>query len=226
MEMFVHIALFLLGVFLIWNGVNSLKKLKENNKQWEEIERTYIVPNDVYREFREENFEEAKYWVGKFKKYISILSIMSIICGILPVLGIFFINKELNTDFMLLGNTSFILLVVSFLTVMYCNNTGTAIFLNGAIGVIIWFDTKYKLLINLFANKEEVMVVKSVRDLFNEYIKEKYDDRLFINYTADILYGEQTHGRMFFLLTLYVGLFLFFLAFIFDNSFYQKIISF
>ncbi|MBR7002415.1 MAG: hypothetical protein IKI11_07140 [Neisseriaceae bacterium] len=226
MEMFVHIALFLLGVFLIWNGVNSLKKLKENNKQWEEIERTYIVPNDVYREFREENFEEAKYWVGKFKKYISILSIMSIICGILPVLGIFFINKELNTDFMLLGNTSFILLVVSFLTVMYCNNTGTAIFLNGAIGVIIWFDTKYKLLINLFANKEEVMVVKSVRDLFNEYIKEKYDDRLFINYTADMLFGEQTHGRMFFLLTLYVGLFLFFLAFIFDNSFYQKIISF
>lgn len=43
MEMFIHIALFLLGVFLIWNGINSLKKLKENNLQWTEIERKYYL---------------------------------------------------------------------------------------------------------------------------------------------------------------------------------------
>ena len=226
MEMFVHIALFLLGVFLIWNGVNSLKKLKENNKQWEEIERTYIVPNDVYREFREENFEEAKYWASKFKKYISIFSIMSIICGIFPVFSIFFINKELNIDFMLFGYISLILFVISFLIVAYCNDERPFIPLNGAIGVFVPFKTRYNLLIELFSNKETIIIVKSVRDLFNEYIKEKYEDNLFIQYTTGMLYEEQILGRMFFLLTLYIGLFLFFLAFIFDNSFYQKIISF
>ena len=225
MEMFIHIALFLFGVFLIWNGLNSLKKLKINNEKWQEIEQFYIVPNDVYREFREENFEEAKYWVNKFKKYISIGSIMSILCGILPVLGIFFINKELNTDFMLLGNISFFLFFVSFLIIVYCNDEKTFI-LNGAISVLIYFDTKYKLLINLFSDKEEINAVKSLKDKFTEYIKSKHEDGYFIDYTSETLYKEQIYGRMFLLLTLYLGFFLFFLAFIFDNSFYQKIISF
>lgn len=225
MEMFIHIALFLFGVFLIWNGFNSLKKLKENNQKWQEIEQFYIVQNDVYREFREENFEEAKYWVSKFKKYISISSIMSILCGILPILGIFFINKELNTDFILLGNISFFLFFASFLIIIYCNDEKTFV-INGAIGVLIYFDTKYKLLINLFSDKQEINTVKNLKDKFTEYIKLKHDDGYFINYTSETLYKEQIHGRMFFLCTLYMGLFLFFWSFIFDKNFYQQIISF
>ena len=219
----VILTLFLLGIIFIYIGFNSLKQLKENNKKWQEIEQFYIVPNDVYLEFRQEQFEEAKFLVRKFQKYIPILSIMSIACGVLSLLGIFFINHNIHFNLEYLGYVSLILIISSIpLYRLISGDEG----LEGFIFMMIWLNTKYKLLINLFSDKEKYFVVKSIHELFLEYIKEKYEN--IISGPLIPIDGHKTHinGRISALFIFYLGIFLFLTTFIFDNQFYQKVISF
>ena len=110
MEILINILLFVLGVVLIGSGRYSLKMLDENNRRWSEVERTYIIPRDVYYERRKETFEEAKYWVKKFQKYIP-NSIKSIYCLwiFIPVCD-FFQGQDLSFDLIFLGYASFAML--------------------------------------------------------------------------------------------------------------------
>lgn len=217
--MITQTLLFIVGLLFIWIGFNSLSKLKENNQKLREIERTYIVPNDVYYEKRKETFEEAKQLVKKFQRYIPILSNMSIVCGILSLLGIFLINQNINADLTLFGYSSFAMLLLSVFSIYFVSQDDTG----GFIDTMVYLNTKYNLIVKRFLNKEEILVVKSIKDIFSEYISE---DGYMVVYREKYLYLWHINGRILALFSLYLGIFLFLIAFIFDKNFYQMIISF
>ena len=224
MEILINILLLVLGVVLIGSGRYSLKMLDENNRRWLEVERTYIVPRDVYYERRKETFEEAKYWVKKFQKYIPILSKASIACGFLSLFAIFFKGQDLSFDLIFLGYASFAMLAISiFAFFISADFDGNGKFLNLFL-IMIFLNTRYKLLITLFCDSKS-LVVRNIKDLFEDYFKNKYETYLF-DENSSTGYDDHINGRLFSLSTLFLGIFLFLIAFVFDKNFYQMVVLF
>ena len=107
MEMFIHIALFLLGVFLIYDGYNSLKKLQENKQKWQKITlQSSSFDKNIYEEY-----QQADIIVAKFDKFINILSKLSIIDGTIICLGILMIicGFSFYLNLSVIGNIGIIL---------------------------------------------------------------------------------------------------------------------
>ena len=77
---------------------------------------------------------------------------------------------------------------------------------------------------NLFCDNKS-LVVRSIEDLFYDYFKNRYE---ILNRNGFARYGYRYHinGRLFSLSTLFLGIFLFLIAIIFDRNFYQMIVLF
>ena len=225
MEILINILLFVLGVVLIGSGRYSLKMLDENNRHWSEVERTYIIPRDVYYERRKETFEEAKYWVKKFQKYIPILSKASIACGFLSLFAIFFKGQDLGFDLIFVGYTSLAMFAITIIAVFVSAGFEHGIPLNNLFFIMIFINTRYKLLMDLFCDNKS-LVLRSIKDLFEDYFRNRYETCLFTDINDTIYYDYHINGRLFSLSTLFLGTFLFLIACIFDKNFYQMVILF
>ncbi|MBO7080503.1 MAG: hypothetical protein J6V99_00465 [Neisseriaceae bacterium] len=206
MEILINILLFVLGVVLIGSGRYSLKMLDENNRRWSEVERTYIIPRDVYYERRKETFEEAKYWVKKFQKYIPILSKASIACGFLSLLAIFFKGQDFGFDLIFVGYTSLAMLAISIFAFFISADFDRSLPFDQLFLIMIFINTRYNLLMNLFCDNKS-LVVRSIEDLFYDYFKNRYE---ILNSNGFARYGYRYHinGRLFSLSTLFLGIFL------------------
>lgn len=227
MEMFIHITLFLLGVFLIYDGYNSLKKLKENKQKWQKITlQSSSFDKNIYEEY-----QQADIIIGKFNKFINILSKLSIIDGTIICLGILIIILDfgihLNLSFFGIIGVILIFSILSpFIFIFILSVDGLDEY-SECSRLYYKYNTTYYLLCNYFEYEYESKVSK------NKGVIQDYDYTKKFNYecvTTDKLdlfdTGLRIEFRFFCILLFYIGLFLFFLAFIFDNSFYQKIISF
>ena len=221
METLINIGLFVLGVVLIGSGIYSLKMLNENNRRWLEVERTYIIPRDVYYERRKETFEEAKYWVKKFQKYIPILSKASIACGFLSLFAIFFKGQDLGFDLIFVGYTSLAMFAITIMIFFISADFDRSLPFDKLFLIIIFINTRYNLLMSLFCDNKS-LVVRSIEDLFYDYFKNRYE---ILNRNGFARYGYRHHinGRLFSLSTLFLGIFLFLIACIFDKNFYQMV---
>ncbi|MBR7002815.1 MAG: hypothetical protein IKI11_09170 [Neisseriaceae bacterium] len=226
MEMFIHIALFLLGVFLIYDGYNSLKKLQENKQKWQKITlQSSSFDKNIYEEY-----QQADIIVAKFDKFINILSKLSIIDGTIICLGILMIicGFSFYLNLSVIGNIGIILslaILTPVIWMMLGNSLGNEF--EQTLQEYYKSNKKYSLLCNYFEYEYENKVAE------NKGIIKDYD------YTKNFSYkcvasdksdffdtGIYITIRFLCVLLFYIGLFLFFWAFIFDNSFYQKIISF
>lgn len=233
MEMFIHIALFLLGLFLLWNGLNSLKKLKENNKQWEEIKiLSHSFDNKLMKEY-----EEVEEYIKKINKYFPLILNIQIITGILCIFGSLFLYSNLPNNFDIkltfISYLSIVLLSIPFVVVLFTHFSYFDFF-DVFLDTLVSCDIFFKLHINYFHlsykhRKAEVLSENNLNiydfcDNFNfNYLIEKKKKGY---YSMGVKVFSLELFSPSFLLMLHIGLFLFFLAFIFDNSFYQKIISF
>ncbi|MBR5940107.1 MAG: hypothetical protein IKZ88_02520 [Neisseriaceae bacterium] len=232
MEMFIHIALFLFGVFLIWNGLNSLKKLKENNQKWQEIG---ILSHSFDNELKEE-YEEVAEYVKYINKYFPLIMKIQFIIGVLCVLGSFILfSNFLNSFYMdlsFIGHISFVLLFIPF-AVLVITHFSYFDFFDVFLNSLVSCNKFFKLHINYFSLIYKYRKEISLSNNLNVY---NYQDNFNLNYLIEKKKKGyyKTGVKVFslellspiFLLMFYIGLFLFFLAFIFDKNFYQKIISF
>ncbi|MBQ9620283.1 MAG: hypothetical protein IJR44_07320, partial [Neisseriaceae bacterium] len=186
----------------------------------------YIIPRDVYYERRKETFEEAKYWVKKFQKYIPILSKSSIACGSLSLFAIFFKGHDFGFDLIFVGYTSLamfaITIMIFFISADFDENGS---FLN-LFHIMIFLNTQYNLLITLFCDNKS-LIVRSIKDLFEDYFKnENKYEIYFFHEDSTTGYNHHINGRLFSLSTLFLGIFLFLIAFVFDKNFYQMVVLF
>ncbi|MBQ9682240.1 MAG: hypothetical protein IJV35_03100 [Neisseriaceae bacterium] len=217
MELFVYIVLFLLGVFFIRNGLNSLKKLEENNQKWERL----LTRKS---EFYLANFLEAQELIKKLKRYISFLARFELLNGTLVILLTLFAISGTNTnsDFSTIGTFSLILLGVAFFINALCSHgemfsafTGTSFAIN------IPFIKRYELVIDYLSNECEDNFC-NIEECFEYYIKEKKWG--FGSYETN--YRNTIFFRKIILTCGYSGFLLFIIAFYFDFSFRQMVVGF
>ena len=90
---------------------------------------------------------------------------------------------------------------------------------------MIFINTRYKLLMDLFCDNKS-LVLRSIKDLFEDYFRNRYETCLFTDINDTIYYDYHINGRLFSLSTLFLGIFLFLIACIFDKNFYQMVILF
>lgn len=83
MENIVYYFLIVFGAILVWISCNDLRKLKENNAQWAEIERQSHLYN-------QDNYAEAEKLVKKLQKIIPFLAKFSLLNGIFAIVGSLF----------------------------------------------------------------------------------------------------------------------------------------
>lgn len=225
MEMFIHIALFLLGVFLIYDGYNSLKKLQENKQKWQKITlQSSSFDKNIYEEY-----QQADIIVAKFDKFINILSKLSIIDGTIICLGILMIIYDfsfyLNLSFLgIIGIILIFAILSPFIFIFILSVDGLDEY-SECSKLYYKYNTTYSLLCNYFEYEIKVSENKGIiRDY--DYIKKFNYERVAKDKLDLFDTGFRIEVRFFCILLFYIGIFLFFLAFIFDNVFYQKIISF
>lgn len=223
MELFVYIVLFLLGVFFIRNGLNSLKKLEENNKKWERL----LTRKS---EFYLANFLEAQELIKKLKRYISFLARFELLNGTLVILfTLLAISGNITgSDFSGIGTFSLILLGVAIFIEMLCWSAGDSlpaiwgeIFGTGE-AVDIPLTKRYQLLVD-FLDKECRDNFCELSDCFDDYLRNKKYPHMG---SDDTDYRNNTRFRYIILTCGYSGFLLFIIAFYFDFSFRQMVVDF
>ncbi|MBR7002800.1 MAG: hypothetical protein IKI11_09090, partial [Neisseriaceae bacterium] len=80
MENIVYYFLIVFGAVLVWISCNDLRKLKENNAQWAEIEQQSHLYN-------QDNYAEAEKLVKKLQKIIPFLSKFALLNGVFAIIG-------------------------------------------------------------------------------------------------------------------------------------------
>ena len=222
METFVYFVLFLLGVFFIRNGLNSLKKLEENNQKWERL----LTQKS---EFYLANFLEAQELIKKLKRYIPFLARFELLNGTLVILFTLFALSGNNTssDLSTIGTFSLILLGSAFGLEMICLIGFDSIFheiFGTGTAVNIPLTKRYQLLVD-FLDKECKDNFCEISDCFDDYIRTKTRSVAYIE-NDDTNYRSNTQFRYLILTFGYSGFLLFITAFYFDFSFRQMVVDF
>lgn len=224
METFVYFVLFLLGIFFIHNGLNSLKKLEENNQKWERL----LTRKS---EFYLANFLEAQELIKKLKRYISFLARFELLNGTLVVLfTLFAISGNITgSDFSGIGTFSLILLGVALALEVICwvggHDSLSGIFqeiFGTGEAVDIPLTTRYQLVVD-FLDKECRDNFCELSDCFDDYLRNKKFPHMG---TDDTDYRNNTRFRYIILTCGYSGFLLFMIAFYFDFSFRQMVVDF
>ncbi|MBR7002420.1 MAG: hypothetical protein IKI11_07165 [Neisseriaceae bacterium] len=217
MELFVYIVLFLLGVFFIRNGLNSLKKLEENNQKWERL----LTRKS---EFYLANFLEAQELIKKLKRYISFLARFELLNGTLVILfTLLTVSGNIsNSDFSTIGTFSLILLGGSFFLNVLCSNGEMfSAFTGTSFAISIPFIKRYELVID-YLSKECKDNFCNIEECFAYYIREKKLE--FGSYETN--YRNTIFFRNIIFSFGYSGFLLFIIAFYFDFSFRQMVVDF
>ena len=141
MENIVYYFLIVFGAILVWISCNDLRKLKENNAQWAEIEQQSHL-------YKQDNYEEAEKLVKKLQKIIPFLAKFSLLNGVFAIvgslLGLVGLFNNINLNLYYVGYISIIVLFLSVMGIfslafgmIKTNSTGIAIFIR--------FNNRYKL---------------------------------------------------------------------------------
>lgn len=232
----IHILSFLFGIFLIYNGYNSLKKLDDNNIKWEKIK---INSSSFNIELRDE-FNKTSQLINKLSKFINILSKLSIVIGlailVFTLITTLKINPNINLHFIgylgiILISLFFLPFIVSLsLIILFSDgNGGATSLISECFDFYYKSNTQYDLLCNYFEYEYEKNISKTKGTIQNYDYNKKHNYELVVSRKqkhSDFFNYKETHRRFYILLSYYLGLLLFFLAFTFDNQFYQKVISF
>lgn len=223
METFVYFVLFLLGIFFIYNGLNSLKKLEENNQKWERL----LTRKS---EFYLANFLEAQELIKKLKRYISFLARFELLNGILVILfTLLAISGNItSSDLSSVGTFALVLLGIALFVEIVSWSGGDSlqaiwgeIFGTGD-AVDIPLTKRYQLLVD-FLDKECRDNFCELSDCFDDYLRNKKFPHMG---TDDTDYRNNTRFRYIILTCGYSGFLLFIIAFYFDFSFRQMVIDF
>ncbi|MBP3222277.1 MAG: hypothetical protein J6M43_09625 [Neisseriaceae bacterium] len=223
METFVYFVLFLLGIFFIYNGLNSLKKLEENNQKWERL----LTRKS---EFYLANFLEAQELIKKLKRYISFLARFELLNGTLVILlTLLAISGNItSSDLSSVGTFALVLLGIALFVEIVSWSGGDSlpaiwgeIFGTGE-AVDIPLTTRYQLLVD-FLDKECRDNFCEISDCFDDYLRNKKFPHMG---TDDIDYRNNTRFRYIILTCGYSGFLLFIIAFYFDFSFRQMVVDF
>ncbi|MBQ9259565.1 MAG: hypothetical protein IJ187_06920 [Neisseriaceae bacterium] len=223
METFVYFVLLLLGIFFIYNGLNSLKKLEENNQKWERL----LTRKS---EFYLANFLEAQELIKKLKRYISFLARFELLNGILVILfTLLAISGNItSSDLSSVGTFALVLLGIALFVEIVSWSGGDSlqaiwgeIFGTGE-AVDIPLTTRYQLLVD-FLDKECRDNFCELSDCFDDYLRNKKFPHMG---TDDTDYRNNTRFRYIILTCGYSGFLLFIIAFYFDFSFRKMVVDF
>ena len=223
METFVYFVLFLLGIFFIRNGLNSLKKLEENNQKWERL----LTRKS---EFYLANFLEAQELIKKLKRYISFLARFELLNGtLLILLTLLAISGNItSSDLSSVGTFALVLLGIALFVEIVSWSGGDSlqaiwgeIFGTGD-AIDIPLTKRYQLLVD-FLDKECKDNFCEISDCFDDYLRNKKFPHMG---TDDTDYRNNTRFRYIILTCAYSGFLLFIIAFYFDFSFRQMVIDF
>ena len=223
MELFVYFILFLLGVFFIRNGLNSLKKLEENNQKWERL----LTRKS---EFYLANFLEAQELIKKLKRYISFLARFELLNGTLVILfTLLAISGNItSSNLSSVGTFALVLLGIALFVEIVSWSGGDSlpaiwgeIFGTGE-AVDIPLTTRYQLLVD-FLDKECKDNFCEISDCFDDYLRNKKYPHMG---SDDTDYRNNTRFRYIILTCGYSGFLLFIIAFYFDFSFRQMVVDF
>lgn len=223
METFVYFVLLLLGIFFIYNGLNSLKKLEENNQKWERL----LTRKS---EFYLANFLEAQELIKKLKRYISFLARFELLNGILVILfTLLAISGNItSSDLSSVGTFALVLLGIALFVEIVSWSGGDSlqaiwgeIFGTGE-AVDIPLTKRYQLLVD-FLDKECRDNFCEISDCFDDYLRNKKFPHMG---TDDTDYRNNTRFRYIILTCGYLGFLLFIIAFYFDFSFRQMVVDF
>ena len=158
MENIVYYFLIVFGAVLVWISCNDLRKLKENNAQWAEIEQQSHLYN-------QDNYAEAEKLVKKLQKIIPFLAKFSLLNGIFAIVGSLFglvgLLNIIHFNLYNIGNYSsvflFMLLVLQIVMASGLDCTYTA-------GIRIDFNKRYKLIAEYISHKKDNI---SLQDTFD-----------------------------------------------------------
>ena len=214
MKTIILIVLFLFSIFLIYNGLNSLKKLVSCNQKWALLESQQSA-------FYYANFLEAKSLIDKLKKYIPFLVRLELLNGtlviLLTIVSIF--TNIASSNLSAIGTVSLILFGIAFLLWLNCSHHSIFGYITGAgEAVNIPLTKRYQLLID-FLDKECRDNFCEIYDCFDDYVRAKRMD------SDDTDYRNNTLFRFIILFFGYLGFLLFIIAFYFDTSFQQLVIN-
>ncbi|MBP3221763.1 MAG: hypothetical protein J6M43_06975 [Neisseriaceae bacterium] len=220
MENIVYYFLIVFGAILVWISCNDLRKLKENNAQWAEIEQQSHL-------YKQDNYEEAEKLVKKLQKIIPFLAKFSLLNGVFAIvgslLGLVGLFNNINLNLYYVGYISIIVLFLSVMGIfslafgmIKTNSTGIAIFIR--------FNNRYKLAL-------EYIVSNSIYDLqvfFEEYVDDNYK---IIQIPGTSIIGEADYIecvilKFIFLLFFNISVLLICLSFFFNPEFHHMIMKF
>ena len=158
MENIVYYFLIVFGAILVWISCNDLRKLKENNAQWAEIEQQSHLYN-------QDNYAEAEKLVKKLQKIIPFLAKFCLFNGVFAIVGSLlglvglFNNIHLNLNNV--GSYSSVFLFM--LSVLYIV-MASGLESDFTAGIRIDFNKRYKLIAEYISRKKDNI---SLQDTFD-----------------------------------------------------------
>ncbi|MBR7002133.1 MAG: hypothetical protein IKI11_05715 [Neisseriaceae bacterium] len=220
MENVVYYFLIVFGAILVWISCNDLRKLKENNAQWAEIERQSHLYN-------QDNYAEAEKLVKKLQKIIPFLAKFSLFNGVFAIvgslLGILGLFNNINFDLFNWGCFSIFLIFIS-MAILYHFIFNSALSLPG---VVMRFNKRYFLIIHFVKDKVNSMIGYYFRNSeYNGKIGIFWNTCDTFSVDDEDYYTTEMNIRKVIMLCLCGGIFLFQLSIFLDINFRQMNIDF
>lgn len=209
MENIVYYFLIVFGAILVWISCNDLRKLKENNAQWAEIERQSHLYNP-------DNYAEAEKLVKKLQKIIPFLAKFSLLNGIFAIVGSLFglvgLLNIIHFNLYNIGNYSSVFLFM--LSVLYIV-MASGLESDFIAGIKIDFNRRYKTIIGYITDNKCNM---SLQNNFNDNL---FDGVIFTGIEDD--YNTMILFRKIIFLSLNIFLFLLLISIFLDTKFRHDI---
>ena len=203
MENIVYYFLIVFGAILVWISCNDLRKLKENNAQWAEIERQSHLYNP-------DNYAEAEKLVKKLQKIIPFLAKFSLLNGIFAIVGSLFglvgLLNIIHFNLYNIGNYSSVFL---FMLLVFHIAASSGLYFSG-VGIGIDFNKRYGIITEYINSKKYDI---SLQNTFDNFLFLGIDD----DYNVTILF------RKIISLSLNVCLFLLLISIFLDAKFRHDI---